>query len=348
MPGPALGGVFQEEARPFPGGEVGLGGAEDEGVALTADRGGRSGRRGLRPRWRGGRPTGFATRPGGPRAGSTRGSRSLGAEPADRGEGLAERQGGGFQAAGPRGRRAGHDVGGGADQDLVGVDLDPLAGDLGGAGSLQRGKGERGLTVTPARSAGRATRSWRPSSVAAPMTRTSARGAAVTQGTRPSIRNRPPGSSSARTAWAPWRRDVVSCDRPTVAKAAPCGDLLQPAGGDGPVEAHRQAADPGVVLREDERRRHRPFGHPGIAREQGGAVERLAAELGRERPAVRPGRDQGLPERLGPGPRPIGRAIKVARVATRGSRSRWPGPKSSRASFIAGLSPCQGMIRSRQ
>ncbi len=78
-----------------------------------------------------------------------------------------------------------------------------------------------GLISTPGHPVGSAKRICRPSEVVAPPITTSATQAAVTQGIKPLTRNRPGPTSSARTAWSPCRRDVVSCEIPTVGKARP-------------------------------------------------------------------------------------------------------------------------------
>ena len=71
----------------------------------------------------------------------------------------------------------------------------------------------------------------RPSSSSAPVTKTSARSAAVTQGMAPSSRKLPGPISVATSAWAPSRREVVSWEMPTVAKALPARDRIQPVAG---------------------------------------------------------------------------------------------------------------------
>ena len=206
------------------------------------------------------------------------------------------------------------------------ADLDPLAGDLRRAGRLQRRQGERRAGPSrPARSVGRANRICRPSSIAAPATSTSARPAAVTQGIRPSTRNRPGPTSSARTAWSPWRLRGGQLRDPDRGEGPALGDRLDPSTGDRPVDRGDQPAEPGVVLREDEGRRHRALGHPGVAPQERRPVALLAAELAGQRPS-RGARPSSRVDQSSAGQAPASSAgpSSPARASTSGERRASP------------------------
>ncbi len=98
-----------------------------------------------------------------------------------------------------------------------------------------------------------------------------------------------------------------------------------------PLRARRQAADRRVVLREDERRRHRPFGHPGVAGEQVGPARSAPPSSGGRAQRSAPACPSTPIRGLRPGPRAVARAVQLRQGLDQGIQVRF---RPSVRSFI--------------
>ena len=141
--------------------------------------------------------------------------------------------------------------------------------------------------TTPGRSVGRATSSFRPSARTAPVTRSCARWAAVTQGMAPSNRKRSRRDLDGRRGLAPSRRDVVRCEMPTVTKARPAPISPSQCAAVGLAPGLDQPANGCIVLRKNENRGETSGRELGVSLHEQGARAGFAAELGGKRPARR-------------------------------------------------------------